>query len=266
MGAVHDTKNKHTQLERDAVDTFATDPFDDSPVDLLASDGARARPSGIRVPITTTLLASARHELRSPLQSIQGFAELLGSEAYGALNKEQQSFVGHIVQGSIELGAMLDACLELGELAVASPALELVLTDAQPALADALEHAGRRSGTPLQTRYCTGLQTAHVLVDQAALRRAFQTLHTGLTTGPSKTFRADVALADDQLCITFSGLKRVVDGQLVSVDEYARRRQATRALIWLRLASSLLAAQRASLLVTEQLDCAEVRIHLSSTH
>ena len=64
---------------------------------VLAKDGlhvgergrvveTRERPSEPPPPEDRSLMAlvsSARHELRAPLQSIQGFAELLATEAYG---------------------------------------------------------------------------------------------------------------------------------------------------------------------------------------
>ncbi|MDB4989398.1 MAG: histidine kinase [Myxococcaceae bacterium] len=252
---------------------------DDSSLDYmrdaaaLARDGVRAAATSMPQQrgargenIATTLLASARHELRSPLQSIQGFAELLGSEAYGSLSEQQHAFVGHILQGSMELGSVLEACLEVAELQIARSPADLALTDLRAALTDALDHATESSSTALQTRYGAGIPNARVCVEQASLRRAFHALLTGMATGPSKVFRVDFVLEGTQVRLTLSAPKRSGAAPNISVDEFARRRRATRSLVWLRLASDLLLLQDASLLVTEQLDCVEVRFSLSSPH
>jgi His Kinase A (phospho-acceptor) domain len=270
VAAVPDSKAQSGARTSDDADTPDHDSADleraHSDVRALARDGARAASQASADPLASTLLASARHELRSPLQSVQGFAELLGSESYGTLTEEQHSFVSHILQGSLELGAVLEACLELVELHVTRPQLELQHVDLQAELTSALELAAKSSGTALSTRIGSGLAGARLLVDRVTLRRSLQTLLTGLATGTSKTFRAELTLDGRQVELTLGTPKRALGAPLISIDEFARRRRATRSLLWLRLASSLLALQGGVLLVTEQLDCVEVRLSLSSTH
>jgi hypothetical protein len=256
VGVVSDPKND-----------LLTGPLDEpEQSEVFARDGARARPESAREAMTKTLLASARHELRSPLQSIQGFAELLGSESYGSLSEEQHAFVEHILQGSLELGSTLEACLELAELELFAPALDLALVDLRSELGDSIERASHTSGTAVQTRYGSGLQSARTRMDKATTRRAFTALLTGLGTGPGKVFRLIVEHEGEHARLTFSSPARASAGPYMTVDEFARRRHATRSLVWLRLASLLLEHQGGVLLVTEPLDCAEVRIRLSSTH
>jgi len=231
----------------------------------LLRDGARGA-SSRRDSMASLLLASARHELRSPLQSIQGFAELLGAEAYGSLSEEQHAFVEHILQGSLELGSVLEACLDLAQLQVESLPLERIVTDARSALTDALEHARKSSGTSLQTRYGNGVQAALLSVERDALRRALESLLTGLATGPSKIFRVDVTAELTFVKLLVSTPTRLGGPVTMSIDDFASRGRATKSLIWLRLAAELLLLQDAAVLMTEQLDCVEVRFQLSSTH
>ncbi|MDB4972394.1 MAG: multi-sensor hybrid histidine kinase [Myxococcaceae bacterium] len=217
--------------------------------------------------LSATLLASARHELRSPLQSIQGFAELLGSEAYGPLSEEQHTFVEHILQGSLELGSVLEACLELADLQLQPPPPpELTTVDLKAALSDALELANQRAGTTVQTRYGNEIGQHSIQIERTAFRRAFQALLSGLAAGNSKILRADVTLDPVLVRLTLSTPKCVEKGPLLTTAEFARRRRATRSLVWLQLAAELLALQDGLLLVSEPLDCVEVRLRLSSTH
>lgn len=252
-----------------------------STADALLRDGARALAPLAGDDSVYALLASARHELRSPLQSIQGFAELLGSESYGALSGDQHTFVQHILQGSLELGAVVEACLELAEVELIGRIMEPVRSDLRSALSDALDPAHNGTGTVVESHYAPAMQTVQVRFDRVLLRRGVHALLTALSSGPHKTFQARVELIQEhgRLLLTRS----VPEGQLagaassdtkatespeplLSVSELARRRRATRSLIWLRLASALLALADAELRVSERLERAEVRFRLSSTH
>jgi signal transduction histidine kinase len=247
--------------------------------DALRRDGARALAPLAGDDTVYSLLASARHELRSPLQSIQGFAELLSSESYGPLGDEQHTFVQHILQGSIELGSVVEACLELAEVELIGRMMEPVRTDLRSALTDALDPGRNGSTAVIDAQFAPATQTALARFDRAVLRRGVHALLTALGTGISKSFQARVELIQDHGRLRLTRV--VADGavpdlnaakpaegadSLLSVAELSRRRRATRSLIWLRLANALLAMQDGELLVSEQLDRAEVRFRLSSTH
>lgn len=246
--------------------------------DALLRDGARAIAPLAGDDSVYSLLASARHELRSPLQSIQGFAELLSSESYGPLGDEQHTFVQHILQGSVELGSVVEACLELAEVELIGRMMEPVRTDLRSALTDALDPTRNGTTIVVDARFAPATQTSFARFDRAVLRRALCALLTALSTGPHKTFQARVELTQEHGRLRLSrgeadGALGARDGKssdgaepLVSVVELSRRRRATRSLIWLRLAHALLATQEGDLLVSEQLDRAEVRFRLSSTH
>jgi len=232
----------------------------------LARDGAVALPNG-GAPrgLVVSLLGSARHELRSPLQSIQGFAELLESEAYGRLTREQLTFVEHILQGSIELGSIFDACVELTEEELLGRTLELHRSALGSTLSEALTSAAASTRSTLEYHFEAIGDKVRVKLDLAALKRALSCLLRALAAGEQQTFRAEFT-ADVEL-----GRLRLVRGEapraeVIPVGELAQLRGTCRGLIWLRLADVLLEKQGALLLVSESVDQAEVRLRLSSTH
>ncbi len=56
------------------------------------------------------------YELRSPLTTIIGFAQLLGDEVVGALNDKQREYAGHITQSSAALLAIINDILDLATI------------------------------------------------------------------------------------------------------------------------------------------------------
>ena len=56
------------------------------------------------------------YELRSPLTTIIGFAELLGAETVGPLNERQREYAGHITRSSGALLAIINDILDLASI------------------------------------------------------------------------------------------------------------------------------------------------------
>lgn len=268
MRAVPDSKKKDVKADADPG--------------ALARDGVRGLQVGRDDGHVGTLLSSARHEIRSPLQSIQGFAELLGSESYGGLSEEQHTFVQHILQGSLELGSVVEACLELAELELIGRSFERTPVDLCGSLGDALDPQRNGSNTKVQVSFGATTSGQRVRLERDALRRSLGALLTAMTTGQCSTFRAEVEHDGEHACLRLSratalssapspllaglSLSESASDTLVGVDELSHRQKAPRSQIWLRLAGTLLTLQEGELRVTEQLDRAEVRFRLSSTH
>jgi len=61
-------------------------------------------------------LAGMSHELRSPLQAIIGFGDLLAEELQGSLNDDQKKYVHHILEDSQHLLALVNDILELSKI------------------------------------------------------------------------------------------------------------------------------------------------------
>ena len=74
-------------------------------------------------------LASMSHELRSPLHTIIGFADLLKEELKGPLNEDQARYVQHILSDSQHLLALINDILDLSKIEAGRLHLQLQIFD-----------------------------------------------------------------------------------------------------------------------------------------
>lgn len=239
---------------------------DEDAAEQLTRDGVRpllARES-LDAHGTRSLLSSARHELGSPLQSIQGFSELLASEAFGALSQEQHGFLEHILAASSELRGAMDACLELAELELVGRAPSVRAVDLFTTLIDAQEQAQRQLGVSISTQ--PSARRTQVQLDVELFRRAFETLLLALSSRDGKSFVVAIDMDAEHALLAVARAPLQARAVTLPVPALAAREHITRNLLWFRLAGALFAAQDAKLSVAERLDYAEVRLRLSPTH
>ncbi len=81
------------------------------------------------------------YELRTPLNTILGFAEHLSTEVPGPLNERQTEYVGAIVQGSNTLKSLVNDILDLALIESGALRLELERIDLHAMLIDVAAHA-----------------------------------------------------------------------------------------------------------------------------
>jgi signal transduction histidine kinase len=76
---------------------------------------ALARLPGFRVKLKPRrdALTRVRHDLRSLLQSVLGYTDLLAEPRYGSLTSEQRRFVSNVRAAAAHLYELVDACIEL---------------------------------------------------------------------------------------------------------------------------------------------------------
>jgi signal transduction histidine kinase len=82
-------------------------------------------------------LATMSHEMRTPLNAVVGYAELLDLELAGTLNKAQHSYIERIRAASTRLLALISDVLDLAKL----DAGRLVLARDRASVADTIAHA-----------------------------------------------------------------------------------------------------------------------------
>jgi len=66
--------------------------------------------------LKTEFLGNMSHELRSPLHTVIGFAELLAEETQGPLNEQQKRFLSHIRKDSLHLLDLINDLLDLSKI------------------------------------------------------------------------------------------------------------------------------------------------------
>lgn len=91
------------------------------------------------------------YHLRTPLNSLIGYAHMLGEPAFGALTERQSEFLGHVRQSSDTLRALIDDILDLATIDAGAMGLDLgevnvrdLLEGVEDAVRDLLQEAGVR--------------------------------------------------------------------------------------------------------------------------
>ncbi|HWA03318.1 MAG TPA: PAS-domain containing protein [Rhizomicrobium sp.] len=81
------------------------------------------------------------YELRTPLNTILGFAEMLGDQTFGTLNPRQAEYVKDIVAGANTLTNLIDDILDLALVESGALRLELTRLDLHALLSEVAAHA-----------------------------------------------------------------------------------------------------------------------------
>jgi PAS domain S-box-containing protein len=107
----------------------------------MAELEARSKEAEESVRLKSEFISSVNHELRTPLHTIVGFAELLAEEANGPLNPKQQKFLQHIRNDAEHLLSLIEDIIDLnrggaGGLSLYTASLSLLdsVTDAEDSM------------------------------------------------------------------------------------------------------------------------------------
>ncbi|MDA5194572.1 sensor histidine kinase [Govanella unica] len=79
--------------------------------------------------LKTEFVAHISYELRTPLNNVMGFAELLDKEYYGALNAQQHTYARNILESSAQLMVLINDILDLSVVEAGGIRLETRLFD-----------------------------------------------------------------------------------------------------------------------------------------
>ncbi|MDP1730648.1 MAG: PAS-domain containing protein [Devosia sp.] len=99
------------------------------------------------------------YELRSPLTNIIGFADLLASDAVGALNERQRAYTDYIRASSVTLGVLIDNILDLATVDAGIAELRPELQDVHALVEKA------RAGLAATFPEINGEKTINLVVD-----------------------------------------------------------------------------------------------------
>jgi signal transduction histidine kinase len=105
----------------------------------------------------TTFLANVSHELRSPLNAILGFSDILLSEVDGPLDDESREEIAIIKQSGEHLLSLINDILDLSALASGQIELHKEPTDLRSLVEDVVREArGARGDRPISLTFSAG--------------------------------------------------------------------------------------------------------------
>lgn len=169
-------------------------------LDIAEESGARRRLEGVR----RELLASANHELRTPLAAIIAALELLRDGKCPPHERNAQAFLALALQNAERLARVVEEWLDVerADLGAAHLASEQVDVDAMAAsLADEHAAAAHERSILIETALSDG--SAHVCADAQRLRQALTHIVSGaIERAPrDSTVRVQVGVRGDRVTL-----------------------------------------------------------------
>lgn len=157
------------------------------------------------------------YELRSPLTNIIGFAQLLGTEAIGALNEKQRDYTSHIVRSSGALLAIINDILDLATIDNGALTLELENVDVAETIAQAAEGLyDRLAGGKLELKVEIAPQTGRLRADGRRLRQVLFNLISNAIgfSSPGQTITVGATRSGNDIRITVADQGRGIPAEV----------------------------------------------------
>lgn len=177
--------------------------------------------------VKTRFLTQMSHEVRAPLHTIQGYAELLGDESYGVLSDEQRRFVKHVSEAGRLLTELLSDVMDLAKIEAGK--IEL---DVQPMNVNrAAEQAARivqgvaRNGS-VAIRIETDEQEPVALADERRVKQVLVNLLSNAIRYSPEGSSVDVHVSGEgewiKVCVRDEGIGIAPEDQERIFEEFVR--------------------------------------------
>lgn len=156
--------------------------------------------------LKTEFLANMSYELRSPLTSISGFAEMLGHEEYvGKLNERQKEYVDGIYQSARSLGALISDIIDLATIEAGYLKLEIASFDPRAAITAAInlmKEQIRYQNLKAELQFDTALAEMHA--DETRFKQIVMNLVANAVkvTKAKGVITLSLAREGDAICLT----------------------------------------------------------------
>ncbi len=153
--------------------------------------------------VKVRFLANMSHELRAPLNAINGFAELLADESYGALTDEQRGFVGRVRDAGQHLLQLITDVIDLARVEAGRMGL-----DRQPRAVDQIIDQtvavirGTARGKNVTIRLAPGDAAPVVLVDERRVKQVLYNLLSNAVRYAPEGSSVDVSAAEAEGWVT----------------------------------------------------------------
>ena len=192
----------------------------------------RSRESEQANRLKTEFLSNMSHELRSPLHTVLGFAELLAEETHGPLGDKQKRFLTHIQNDSRHLLDIINDLLDLSKIEAGRLELRHEAFDIVPVMEDALSSVRpRATAKSVEIRADISAPVA-VVADRLRFR---QILHNLLSNAVKFTpdggrVRVEAAPRDRfaEISVSDTGIGILEDEHEAVFDKFYQVRSATK--------------------------------------
>jgi signal transduction histidine kinase len=150
--------------------------------------------------LKSEFIANMSYELRTPLNSIIGFSEILDLENFGELNPKQKDYINAILSSSLQLKYLIDDILDLSIIEAGKMELDIEDIDIKQALVNSVAltiGAAKDKGVSVKL---LKIQVSNTFVE-CDLRRITHAIQTIITDGISRTGaggNVEVALLGDK--------------------------------------------------------------------
>ncbi|MBL4639447.1 MAG: PAS-domain containing protein [Kordiimonadaceae bacterium] len=209
-------KTGRLQLSDGTVVDCAIVPLPDGGVMLTQSDitdtfkverALRERSNALEAAdrLKSEFITSMSYELRTPLNSISGFAEMLDMEMIGKLNEPQAEYVKNIMTATKELTDLIGDVLDLAVIEAGEVTLILMDTDVCNAMREAAglaQELAQKSDVVLSLNCPEGIGT--IAADERRLKQAFYNMVSSMLgfARYSGELSVKVASKDDSVTVT----------------------------------------------------------------
>ncbi|OYW14382.1 MAG: hypothetical protein B7X02_00130 [Rhodospirillales bacterium 12-54-5] len=150
--------------------------------------------------LKTEFLANMSYELRSPLTSISGFAEMLAREYAGALNERQKEYVDGVYQSSQQLASLITDIIDLATIEAGYLKLSLAPFNLRAALENCVSLLSEQlKGQHLTATIVIAEGTEHMVADEVRVKQIIMNLITNairVTKARRTIFIETLALSD----------------------------------------------------------------------
>ncbi|MBV1901990.1 MAG: PAS-domain containing protein [Kordiimonadaceae bacterium] len=147
--------------------------------------------------LKSEFITSMSYELRTPLNSISGFAEMLELDMVGKLNKQQAGYVHNILSAATELTGLIGDVLDLAVIEAGEVSLILMDTDVCLAMREAAELArelAQKSDIELILEYPDTVGT--IAADERRLKQAFYNMVSSMLSFARHSGKLTVEVAE----------------------------------------------------------------------